>query len=160
QLMMIEYAGSYGNDWYTVPLTVPVGSVTRVDSLIVTDTFGVKSLLRRIGDRALPRPFFSMWQPASIRYAGDAVEPPTSNQFFLRPTLGKGTQGGAREDVLLMRDKRENGAGAIERSVENAVEQATPRYEGAEGAAPPQHRASAPASPPRYLLASHVAPNW
>ena len=54
QLLMIEYASSYGNDWFVVPLTLPVGSVTRVDSLVVTDTFGVRSLLRPIGDPALP----------------------------------------------------------------------------------------------------------
>ena len=41
---MIEYASSYGNDWFVVPLTLPVGSLTRVDSLVVTDTFGVRSL--------------------------------------------------------------------------------------------------------------------
>ena len=29
QLMMIEYASSYGNDWFVVPLTLPVGSLTR-----------------------------------------------------------------------------------------------------------------------------------
>ena len=54
-LMMIEYASSYGNDWFVVPLTLPVGSVTRVDSLVVTDTFGVRNLVRPIGDPALPR---------------------------------------------------------------------------------------------------------
>ena len=54
QLMVIEYAGSYGNDWFVVPLTLPVGSLTRVDSLVVTDTFGVRSLLRPLGDPALP----------------------------------------------------------------------------------------------------------
>ena len=53
-LMMIEYASTYGNDWFVVPLTLPVGSVTRVDSLVVTDTFGVRSLVRPIGDPALP----------------------------------------------------------------------------------------------------------
>ena len=61
---MIEYASSYGNDWFVVPLTLPVGSVTRVDSLVVTDTFGVRSLVRPIGDPALPPAFFSMWQPS------------------------------------------------------------------------------------------------
>ena len=63
QLMMIEYANTYGNDWYVVPLTIPVGSLTRVDSLVVTDTFGVQSLLRPIGDPQLPKPYWSMWQP-------------------------------------------------------------------------------------------------
>lgn len=56
---MIEYASTYGNDWFVVPLSLPVGSVTRVDSLVVTDTFGVRSLLRPLGDPALPNPFFS-----------------------------------------------------------------------------------------------------
>jgi hypothetical protein len=32
QLMMIEYDSSYGNDWYVVPLTLPIGSLTRIDS--------------------------------------------------------------------------------------------------------------------------------
>ena len=31
QLMMIEYASGYGNDWFVVPLTLPVGSVTSVE---------------------------------------------------------------------------------------------------------------------------------
>src|SRR5262249_27826773 len=44
-LMMIEYASTYGNDWFVVPLRLPVGSVSRIDSLVVTDTFGVRSLV-------------------------------------------------------------------------------------------------------------------
>jgi hypothetical protein len=68
--MMIEYASGYGNDWFVVPLTLPVGSLTKVDSLVVTDTFGVRTLLRPIGDRALPRPNFAMWQIAYARRPG------------------------------------------------------------------------------------------
>src|SRR4030095_1008663 len=34
-LLMIEYASAYGNDWFVLLLTLPVGSVTRVDSLVV-----------------------------------------------------------------------------------------------------------------------------
>src|SRR6185369_11789720 len=61
-LMMIEYASSYGNDWYLVPLDIRVGTLTRVDSLVVTDTFGVRSLIRPIGDPAIPPANFSLWQ--------------------------------------------------------------------------------------------------
>ena len=64
QLLMIEYASSYGNDWFVVPLSLPVGSVTRIDSLVLTDTFGVRSLIRPLGDAALPAAHFSMWQQA------------------------------------------------------------------------------------------------
>ena len=87
-LLMIEYASSYGNDWFIVPLAFPVGSLTRIDSLVVTDTFGVRSLLRAIGDPSVPAPFFSMWQCSSRRLAGEVVSAPVPNLFFLPPTLG------------------------------------------------------------------------
>jgi hypothetical protein len=44
QLLLIEYASSDGNDWYLIPLDLPVGSITRIRSLVVTDTFGVRLL--------------------------------------------------------------------------------------------------------------------
>ncbi len=102
-LMMIEFASTYGNDWYIVPLTTPVGSITRVDSLIVTDTFGVKSLVRPMGDPALPPANFSMFQQSTIRYAGGAFGPPKSNCFFLPPTIARSVDSPVVEDVLFMR---------------------------------------------------------
>ena len=128
QLMMIEYASSYGNDWFVVPLTLPVGSVTRVASLVVTDAFGVKMLLRPIGDPALPAANWSMWQHAFIRRAGeDRVPRPATNLFFLPPSAARGLEGPALEDVLFMRDEMANLAWAIERRIESPIEQATRR---------------------------------
>src|SRR4029450_2405856 len=46
QLLMIEYVSSYGNDWFVVPLTLPVGSVTRGGSLGCVDTCGGGRLSR------------------------------------------------------------------------------------------------------------------
>jgi hypothetical protein len=157
-LLMIEYASSYGNDWYVVPLTVPVGSLTRVDSLVITDTFGVRSLLRAIGDPALPKPYFSMWQQSNIRYAGDPIGVPVSNRFFLPPTIGRSIDGTALEDVLLMRDEMANLAWGIERSIEGPVETSLPIANGSAttGLAP----AAASSALPRYLLSSTVPDNW
>jgi hypothetical protein len=158
QLMVIEYAGSYGNDWFVVPLTLPVGSLTRVDSLVVTDTFGVRSLLRPIGDPALPRPCWSMWQLGCLRRSGEApVDSPQTNLFFLPPSLGRVIEGGVLEDVLLMRDEMANLAWAIERSTESPVEQAVQRIEADAASAPPP--ASVDASL-RYVLSSTVPANW
>ena len=158
QLMMIEYASSYGNDWFVVPLTLPVGSITRVDSLVVTDTFGVRSLVRPLGDPALPPSYFSMWQPA---YAKPPIGAPAvkiaTNRFFLPPTVGRSIDSAPLEDVLFMRDEMANLAWAIERTIESPIGQPTPRYEAVD-AAP---ATPAPTSPlPRYLLASEVPPNW
>jgi hypothetical protein len=159
-LMMIEYASSYGNDWFVVPLTLPVGSVTRVDSLVVTDTFGVRSLLRPIGDTALPAAHFSMWQSSYAMPPVGSAAKLASNRFFLPSALSRAIDSPPLEDVLFMRDEMANLAWAIERSVESPIEQPARRYEAA-GSQPPDAVATTPANPlPHYLLSTTVPPNW
>ena len=159
-LMMIEYASTYGNDWFMVPLTLPVGSVTRVDSLVVTDTFGVRNLVRPIGDPNLPVPFFSMWQMAQKAAASfsSGAPKPVVNRFFLPPTLMRTIDSLPLEDVLFMRDEMANLAWAIERTVESPIEQPAQRYEASDALAPSDDLLKG--SLPRYLLSSTVPPNW
>lgn len=161
QLMMIEYAGSYGNDWYVVPLDLPVGSLTRVNSLVVTDTFGVRTLHRPIGDAALPKPFFSLWQVAHTRRPGtEQTIGPASNLFFLPPSLARNLESAALEDVLFMRDEMANLAWAIERKTENAVEQAVARTERDDPATANAGQPPAAGATPRYRLSTTVPPYW
>ncbi|SHN13462.1 hypothetical protein [Rhizobacter sp. OV335] len=156
-LMMIEYASSYGNDWFAVPLTLPVGSVTRVESLVVTDTFGVRSLVRAIGDAALPPPYFSMWQPSYAQPPAGSALKTAVNRFFLPSSLGRSLDSGPLEEVLFMRDEMANLAWAVERSVENPIEQPAQRDEAAD-ATPP---VVAPTSAwPHYRLSTTVPFNW
>lgn len=161
-LMLVEYANSYGNDWYVVPLTVPVGSVTRVDSLIVTDTFGMRSLLRPMGDPALPKPHFSMWQHTGMHYSADTLGEPVPNRFFLPPVIGRSTDGKPLEDVLFMRDEMANVAWAIERSIEGGAESPISPASGAAANADTAASAAPPPSAalPKYTLASNVPENW
>lgn len=161
-LMVIEYASTYGNDWFVVPLTIPVGSVTRVDSLVVTDSFGVRSLLRPLGDPALPPPNFSMWQSANIRAPGAAAPSPSvaANRFLFPPTLGRRIEGPALEEVHFMRDEMANMAWAIERSTESPLEQPAQRNEASDASAPPPAVPASSSGLPQYLLSSTVPPNW
>ena len=162
-LMMIEYASAYGNDWFLVPLTLPVGSVTRVDSLVVTDTFGVQNLLRPIGDPSLPAANFSLWQSTYAHPPAGSSTPYATNRFLLPPTLNGTLDGAPLEDVMLLRDEQANLAWAIERTIENGLEQPANRYQSADATQPdPALSASSqPAdTPPRYLLSSSVPPNW
>jgi len=152
---MIEYASSYGNDWFTVPLTLPVGSLTRIDSLVVTDTFGVRNLLRPIGDPSLAPPFFSMWQCSSRRSAGDKVGAPVPNLFFLPSTIVRSVDSAPLEDVLFMRDEMANLAWAIERTIEGPTEAAFNLYVGS-----PSTNGDPPTPLPRYMLSSAVPDNW
>ena len=165
QLLMIEYASSYGNDWFVVPLSLAVGSLTSVLSLVVTDSFGVRSLVKPIGDRSLPAPHWSMFQLAHLRRPGkEPLATPASNLFFLPPSLARSLQSPAVEDVLFMRDEMANVAWAIERSIESPVEQAVPRTDVT---SPPHDSASDTGAPPpspdalpRYLLSSTVPDHW
>jgi hypothetical protein len=40
RMLLIEFASSYGNDWFVIPIELDTGSLCTVRSLIVTDTFG------------------------------------------------------------------------------------------------------------------------
>ena len=157
QLMMIEYASSYGNDWFVIPLELGVGTVTQVESLVVTDSFGVRTLLRPIGDWRLPEANWSMWQLDYVRYPGaDPFPVASSNVFFLPPTAGRILDGNDLEEVLLARDEMANMAWAVERSIEGPTEQAAPRDPGT-ASPPPAHDDSVPLG---YTLASTVPDNW
>jgi hypothetical protein len=51
---MLEFAIFDGNDWFVVPLDLPVGSICRITSVIVTDTFGVRTMIPSITESARP----------------------------------------------------------------------------------------------------------
>jgi hypothetical protein len=159
QMMVIEYTGSYGNDWFVVPLALPVGSINRVESLVVTDSFGVQSLLQPIGAHGLPSSNFSLWQHSLIRRAGsDIGHVIERNLFFLPPVIGPVVESTALENVLLMRDEMASIAWAIERSVESPMEQ--PFSYASVASAPHNGAPPATGSTPRYLLSSTVPENW
>ena len=159
-LLMIEYASSFGNDWFIVPLMLPVGSVTRVDSLVVTDTFGVRNLVRPMGDPGLPAPYFSLWQSAYLYPKDNSTPKILANRFFLPPTLPRTFDGPPLEDVLLMRDEMANVAWAIERSIESPIEQPARLYETTEADDAAASSRAPGGDLPRYVLSSQVPSNW
>ena len=160
QLMMIEYTSSYGNDWFVVPLELLVGSVTTIDSLVVTDTFGVRTLLRPLGDRALGPANWSMFQHSYLRTAGSDLNGVESNLFFLAPALARSLQSAPVEDVLFMRDEMANIAWAIERSIESPLGQALSRSDASLAQFESVPVAGAASGLPRYLLSSRVPAHW
>lgn len=164
-LMLTEYISSYGNDWFVVPLTLPVGSLTRVTSLVVTDTFGARTLLRPIGDRSLPAPQWSMWQMGYLQRPGsDAPTVAQGNLFFLPPSLSRAIDGPVLEEVLFMRDEMANVAWAIERVLETPLEagasSAEPPIDPADAGSPGPPDTGDSGIPSRYLLSTRVPHAW
>ena len=46
RMLLVEFALAYGNDWFVIPIELEVGSLYRTRSLVITDTFGVRTLIK------------------------------------------------------------------------------------------------------------------
>jgi hypothetical protein len=156
-LLLIDYASVYGNDWFVIPIDLPVGTLTETRSLVVTDTFGVRTLLRPHGDPALPAAPWSMFQLSPTAGRDESRGRPSTNLFFLPPSVAQTVEGATLEELLLLRDEMANMAWAIERRIESPLEAALELASDAiEGATP----ARAADGVPLYRLASVTPPHW
>src|SRR5262249_12421219 len=157
RLLLVEFALSYGNDWFVIPVELDVGSLYRTKSLVVTDSFGVRTALRPSAE--LPEPFstWHMFEHSPLRGSGPTN--PTVNLFFLPPTLVKSLESRPIEEVLFLRDEMANLSWGVERIIESASEQRLNRFEqqrNGDSQPPPQ---SAPVKTV-YKLATEVPDYW
>jgi hypothetical protein len=136
RLMLREFALTYGNDWFVVPLPVRVGSLARIVSLVVTDTFGVSQTIPHYSQT----PDGGRWRMFAI--SGE----PSPHRLLLPQTLPRTVPSDPIERVLLVRDEAANMAWAIEMIVT-----------GASGAPVDRSSAAAPAQPPDPSLAAGTA---
>jgi len=157
RLLLVEFALSYGNDWFVIPVELNVGALYRTNSLVITDSFGVRTALRPAGE--LPEPFstWHMFEHSHLRSGADSSKP-ASNMFLLPPSLVKNLEGAAIEEVLFLRDEMANMAWGVERVIESPSERPLNRFE--------QQRVLTAPQPPSvngksvYKLATEVPDYW
>ena len=113
RMLLVDFAITYGNDWFVIPVDVPVGSICRINSLVITDTFGVRTLIPSIERSA--HPASSHWR--MFRNSGNADAP---TNLFLAPTLKRTMEGAPLDEVLFLRDEMANLAWGVERIAEGA----------------------------------------
>ncbi|HMJ04486.1 MAG TPA: hypothetical protein VK506_16205 [Conexibacter sp.] len=99
RLLLIAFAEVYGNDWFLLPLEVPAGSLTVIEQLRVTDTFGRQQTIERAG-REDPA-----WSMFTLHGADDGL--------LVMPSE-RGVVGEPLERIALARDELANVAWAIE----------------------------------------------
>jgi hypothetical protein len=167
-LLLIEFALVSGDDWYVVPIDMPVGSVSTVRWLVVSDTFGERTLVRsaREVDRATGATGWDMFHLAPDRRRMAGTPRTVPDVFLLAPTLATSLHGTTIEEVLLLRDEMANMAWAVERVVESPLGQPFDRAEAYHRSAPlpPAGGDAAPAPDLpvqyRYRLANEVPGHW
>ena len=163
RMLLVEFALTYGNDWFVLPIELDVGSLYRTRSLVITDTFGVRTLIKSSSELEEPYSTWRMFQLSYLR--GSGFEGPASNLFFLPPSLLKSLESRPIEEVLLLRDEMANLTWAVERLVESPAERPLNRFEAyleqkqrREQESPPQ-----PTTTPetlRYRLMTEIPDYW
>jgi hypothetical protein len=110
RLLVAEFALTCGNDWLVVPLDVPFGSLTTIESLTYTTTFGEQFVVR---PTAAVSPD-ARWRMFVITGTDGAA----LNGLLVPPGAVEVHDGPPFEEVLFMRDEMANMAWAVERSVQ------------------------------------------
>ncbi|KOX08001.1 hypothetical protein ADK66_17395 [Micromonospora sp. NRRL B-16802] len=165
RLLLMEYATVYSNDWYLLPLTLPVASVVRIGSLVVTDTFGFRTLIRPAG--ALPGDGQD-WSLFRHTVTGPrAAAGARSDRFLVAPAIADSLEAEPVEEVRLFRDEMANVAWAVETIVAGATGRRVRRHETTEltGAGAPTGSGGSAVGPgaagaDHYRLATSVPEHW
>ena len=127
RMLLVEFALTYGNDWFVIPIELDVGSLCRTRSLVITDTFGIRTLIKPSSELDEPRSTWRMFQHASVRGNGPAS--PVSNLFILPPALLRSLESRPIEEVRFLRDEMANLAWAVERVIESPADRPLNRFE-------------------------------
>jgi hypothetical protein len=159
QMLVMEFALVYGADWFFVPVPSPIGVLQTITTLVVTDTFGARTLIRPVEQLPVAgstRPW-SMFKITSGTSLSDFI--------VLAPALGVTDDAAAIENVLFLRDNMAALAWAVERTLNGSLDLPVDGYEQYLArlrldllGQPPQPSASGPDI--SYTLEYPVPDNW
>ena len=169
RIVVSEFALLYSNDWFTIICRQPVGSVAELQGVIVTDTFGWRTLVQPTVDPAGSD--WTGWDAFSLapRPSGP-TQTPLPQHLYLPKTLPQISDGEPLEQVVLVRDETADMVWAIEQRIPNSLggsrdaaeasrrmrQQLDPTADAEAGGAVE----AGGLAPLRYILQTEVAENW
>lgn len=112
RMCVTEFALTFGNDWFLVPVRLPVGWLHRVTGFSVTDNFGITA-----SPGAIANPAGSQWTMYSVT-ADATLQGRLDGALFLPDSLDGVQEGNVLEETMLARDEMANLAWAIEHKVQ------------------------------------------
>jgi len=110
KLLLIDFGLLFANDWFVLPIELPVGSLTRIQGLAVTNTFGERFWIEPAVDRATDS---SSWQMFRLTPQGVADE-----RLVIAPASFVGQESQPVESVACVRDEVSNMVWGIETVVQ------------------------------------------
>lgn len=118
QILLTEFALTYSNDWHLIPLSLPVGAICAIDSLVVTDVFGQKTSIQQAGagDHGWNR--FAMFATEQVT-AGHAEQRSSAGLFLAPPIPSLASD--PVEEVVWLRDELANIVWGVEKIVPSGL---------------------------------------
>lgn len=116
RLLLIDYAMTAGTDWLIVPLDAPHGSITAVDDLTYTTSFGEVYRVEQAG-AAIPGDHWRMFAVTPATPPQGPRRPAALPGLVIPPALTDVAEGAPLEDVIFFRDETANLVWAVERTV-------------------------------------------
>jgi hypothetical protein len=117
KVLLAEFALMYSNDWFVIPYNVPAGTLSEVKGIIVTDTFGERTLVEGAGQGDTNDwtswTMFNMTKSSSSENAVGKVDP----RIFVPPVVSKVQESEPVESVELVRDEMANMVWGVESTI-------------------------------------------
>ena len=160
-LLLAEFGLIYGNDWTVIPYDLEVGSLADIKGIIVSDVFGVQTLIRPAGQgQRMDWQKWSMYNLAS----GAGVD----NRLFLPPSVAKVHESNAIEKVVVARDEVANLVWGVEETIPGVAGTGVNGFEAGKALSsyflanqtPPETTRVPNEANIRYVLGSSVPENW
>jgi len=111
-LLFLEFSLVYANDWFLVPVSLPVASVAQVLGLAVTDVFGDRTWVTPAGSG--PGDAWQRWSMFSTSLVGPG---PADTSLLVLPVVAKIQDADPHEEVMFVRDEMANMVWGVERTI-------------------------------------------
>jgi hypothetical protein len=114
KLLLIEFGLVYANDWFLITHRATEDSITRIEGLTVTNSFGERFWIESAGSGSE-----EIWQRWSMFTTSIKGQPnkKADGALLLLPTVPKIQEGRPIEEVLLIRDEVANMVWAVEKVI-------------------------------------------
>jgi len=115
KIMLTEFGLVYAHEWNVVPFTVPVGSMSEIQSIVVTDTFGQKVLVEPAGKGQ--EQSWQRWNMFNLNTADAGDGSMADLRLFIPPSTPKIQESEPIEQVNFFRDEMSNMVWGIESTI-------------------------------------------
>jgi hypothetical protein len=156
-MLVLEFALVYSNDWFVVTVPTPIGSLTNVVGLVVTDTFGIRTLIEAADGTTTSAAGDAIWTMFTMSGVN-----PQMDTVLLAPTLTEVQDGSPIEEVWFARDDMAAMAWGEEMTLQGPLDNGINVYEDVTQHSTPtaQPATKSTTAEVAYVLGTGVPANW